>query len=127
MLRESLIFDHPGLPLPARVGRGDRAGTIGNRLGRISDVLVVRRVWFWRRSKSQFAMGVKVKLPGRSCFGRPAVVRDPLVAARLKHHGFWTLAALVPEVVGKKRRLNLGAKMLARITVEIHAAEFVAW
>src|SRR5687768_5952943 len=101
---ESLILNQPRGPTGAHL---DRSMAIGNRMRRIRDKAIERRLGVcWRLIKRQFTVRMEVE-PFRDdvLFRRPFAVFDPLVAAGPESNGLRAFSvALAFQIVGKKRR-----------------------
>ena len=98
--------------------------TVGDRVGWVGDVAVECLLpVLIRRIERELAATAKVKLAlGDTMPRRPLVVGLPLVRAGLESDRFGLNSAFVFQPVGEPRRLDLLAKILARVAVEVDLA-----
>ena len=125
MIDEALVGRFPPAPLGARIGRRDRTFAVRHRVGRVRDVIAARLA-DRRRIEAQTPIGAQIQAGRGRALGRPIGVILPHVRSRLQDaRAVIGLGAGAVQPIAEERRLDLLAKLDARVAAERDVAEHV--
>ena len=103
-------------------------GCVAHKRHRVIGVaqVLVLAPGFSGRIEAEVAARVEVKCLRRRGLGRPCIVTPPHVRSGLEYLGFVRSLAFSLQVMLEERKLDVGAKVVGRIGIELHIAQTAA-